>query len=129
MGLVDDVVSLKPFTKLVAEIAIASILLYFGYRLNWTTSLTLDTMLTLVWVVGMTNAFNLLDNMDGLCAGVALIVGGALLFGLRPVQPATPAFHEAQYLALLLGATAGFLVYNFHPASVFMGDSGASCSA
>ena len=56
---------------------------------------------------------------------LALIVGGALLFGLGPVQPATPAFHEAQYLALLVGATAGFLVYNIHPASVFMGDSGA----
>jgi len=125
MGLVDDIVSLKPFTKLLAEIAIASILLYFGYRLNWTTSLTLDTMLTLIWVVGMTNAFNLLDNMDGLCAGVALIVAGALLFGLGPVPPGSPAFHEAQYLALLAGATAGFLVYNIHPASVFMGDSGA----
>ena len=124
-GLVDDIVSLKPFAKLVAEIAIASVFLYFGYRLNWTTSLTLDTMLTLVWVVGMTNAFNLLDNMDGLCAGIALVVGGALLFGVWPVQPGTPAFHEAQYLALLLGATAGFLVYNVHPASVFMGDSGS----
>jgi UDP-GlcNAc:undecaprenyl-phosphate GlcNAc-1-phosphate transferase len=124
-GLADDVTSLKPSTKLVVQIALASVFLFFGYRLNWTTSLTLDMMLTLLWVVGMTNAFNLLDNMDGLCAGIALIVGGALLVGLVPADPGTEAFFQARYLSLLLGATAGFLVYNFHPASIFMGDSGS----
>lgn len=124
-GLADDIVSLKPSTKLVIQIALASVLLFFRYRLNWTSSLTFDTMLTLVWVVGMTNAFNLLDNMDGLCAGIALIVGGALLGGLASPTPGTEAFYQTQYLALLLGAIAGFLVYNFHPASIFMGDSGS----
>ena len=124
-GLADDVASLKPSTKLVVEIAVASVFVFFRYRLNWTSSLTLDTMLTLVWVVGMTNAFNLLDNMDGLCAGIALIVGGALLVGLVPATAPSEAFYQTQYLALLLGATAGFLVYNVHPASIFMGDSGA----
>ncbi|MBI4486185.1 MAG: glycosyl transferase, partial [Acidobacteria bacterium] len=124
-GLADDIMSLRPSTKLVIEIAIASVFLFFGYRLNWTTSLTLDTILTLVWVVGMTNAFNLLDNMDGLCAGIALIVGAALLVGLRTAEPGTEAFFQLRYLALLVGATAGFLVYNYHPASIFMGDSGS----
>lgn len=124
-GLADDIVTLKPSTKLVIQIALASVLLFFRYRLNWTSSLTFDTMLTLVWVVGMTNAFNLLDNMDGLCAGIALIVGGALLVGLTPATAGTEAFYQTQYLALLLGALAGFLVYNFHPASIFMGDSGS----
>ena len=124
-GLADDFVSLKPSTKLVVEIAIGSIFLFFRYRLNWTSSLTLDMMLTLVWVVGMTNAFNLLDNMDGLCAGIALIIGGALLVDLMPAVPGSEAFYQARYLGLLLGATAGFLVFNFHPASIFMGDSGS----
>lgn len=124
-GLADDLFALKPFTKLVVQIAIASVFLFFDYRLQWTTSLTLDTMLTLVWVVGMTNAFNLLDNMDGLCAGLALIVGATLLVGLMPAESGSEAFYQARYLALLLGATAGFLVYNFHPASIFMGDSGS----
>ena len=73
----------------------------------------------------MTNAFNLLDNMDGLAGGVALIVGAGLLLGLMPPEAGTTALHEARYLALLVGATAGFLVYNVHPASVFMGDSGS----
>ena len=76
VGLVDDVLSLKPATKLIAQIIVASILVFFDYRLNWVTSTTLDMLLTLVWVVGLTNAFNLIDNMDGLCGGIALIVSG-----------------------------------------------------
>jgi len=124
VGFADDVLSLKPSTKLVAQIAGASVLLFFGYRLNWMHSETLDTILTLVWVVGMTNAFNLLDNMDGLCGGIALIVGGSLLIGLLPGAGAH-AFAEARYLAMLLGAIGGFLVYNVYPASIFMGDSGS----
>src|SRR5262249_4922854 len=82
VGLVDDLLWLKPSTKLIAQIALASVLLFFGHRLNWLHSMTLDSLLTLVWVVGLTNAFNLLDNMDGLCAGVAIIVGTALVIDL-----------------------------------------------
>jgi UDP-GlcNAc:undecaprenyl-phosphate GlcNAc-1-phosphate transferase len=125
MGLADDILRLKPSTKLVAQIALASTLVFFNFRLNWVSSLTLDTLLTLVWVVGMTNAFNLLDNMDGLCAGVALIVGAALLVDILPGAAANGVLGQATYLAILLGATAGFLVYNLHPASIFMGDSGS----
>jgi len=122
LGLVDDLVDLKPYAKLVAEIAIASLFVFFGYRLGWTTSLTLDTILTMVWIVGITNAFNLLDNMDGLCAGISLIAGAALLATIILTSGNTP---EATYLALLLAATAGFLIYNLYPASIFMGDSGS----
>jgi UDP-GlcNAc:undecaprenyl-phosphate/decaprenyl-phosphate GlcNAc-1-phosphate transferase len=125
VGFTDDVVSLKPATKLIAQIALASVLLFFDYRLNWVQSTTLDMLLTLVWIVGMTNAFNLLDNMDGLCAGIAMIVGAALLVDLLPGAAGTRAFSETRYLAVLLGATGGFLVYNLHPASIFMGDSGS----
>jgi UDP-GlcNAc:undecaprenyl-phosphate/decaprenyl-phosphate GlcNAc-1-phosphate transferase len=124
-GLVDDVLSIKPATKVVAQIALACVLLFFDYRLNWLQSTTLDSLLTLVWIVGLTNAFNLLDNMDGLCAGIAIIVGTALMVDLLPGAAGTRAFAEAQYLAILLGATGGFLVYNLHPASIFMGDSGS----
>ena len=122
-GFVDDVVTLKPSTKLVVQIALASALLFYDYRLNWSHTIW-DTLLTLIWIVGLTNAFNLLDNMDGLCAGIAIIVGGALLIDLFP-GGAPHAIAEARYLAILLGATCGFLVYNIHPASIFMGDSGS----
>jgi UDP-GlcNAc:undecaprenyl-phosphate/decaprenyl-phosphate GlcNAc-1-phosphate transferase len=122
IGLVDDLVVLKPYAKLAGEIAVASLVVFFGYRLGWSESLTLDTLLTMFWIVGLTNALNLLDNMDGLCAGIALIAGAALLGAIVLDGGVTP---EATYLALLLGAVAGFLVYNFHPASIFMGDGGS----
>ena len=125
VGLFDDVLSLKPATKLIAQMIVASILVFFDYRLNWVNSTTLDMLLTLVWVVGLTNAFNLIDNMDGLCGGIALIAGVALLIDLLPGAAGSRAFFEVQYLTILLAATAGFLVYNLHPASIFMGDSGS----
>ena len=125
VGVCDDVLALKPATKLIAQIALASTLLFFGYRLNWLQSITLDALLTLFWVVGLTNAFNLIDNMDGLCGGVAIIVGAALLIDLLPAAAGTRTFFEVRYLSILLGATGGFLVYNIHPASIFLGDSGS----
>ena len=125
VGLVDDVLTLKPATKLVAQLALACALLFFDYRLNWLQSTTLDSLLTLVWIIGVTNAFNLLDNMDGLCAGIAMIVGTALMIDLLPGAAGTQMYAEARYLAILLGATGGFLIFNLHPASIFMGDSGS----
>src|SRR5437867_317595 len=124
VGLVDDFVSLKPSTKLIVEIALASALLFYGHRLNWLHSITIDSFLTLVWVVGLTNAFNLLDNMDGLCAGIALIIAAAFLTNFGAIGDPVSLAH-ARYLSILMGATLGFLVYNFHPASIFMGDSGS----
>ena len=120
VGLIDDLVSLKPSARLVAQITVASFLVFQGFGLHWTSSLSLDALLTIFWIVGVTNAFNLLDNMDGLCAGVAVIAGAALLTSLEPSATA-----EATYLWLLLGATAGFLVFNFNPASIFLGDGGS----
>ena len=78
VGLGDDIFSFRPGTKLVAQIVLASTLLFFGYRLDWTESLTLSSVLTVFWVVGITNAFNLLDNMDGLLPGVSqsVLLGG-----------------------------------------------------
>lgn len=121
VGLVDDIWTLKPSTKLVAEIGVASILLFFGYRLHWLNSLTLDALLTLVWLVGVTNAFNLLDNMDGLCGGIAFIAAATLLVSLAPPLDVG----ETRLLAILLGALLGFLFFNVNPASIFMGDSGS----
>jgi UDP-GlcNAc:undecaprenyl-phosphate GlcNAc-1-phosphate transferase len=122
VGLTDDIVSLKPSTKLIAEIAVASVFAFYGELLNWTPWPAFDVLLTILWLVGVTNAFNLLDNMDGLCAGVALIAGIALLSGLAG---RTEVFPEMRILAILMGAASGFLIYNVHPASIFMGDAGS----
>jgi UDP-GlcNAc:undecaprenyl-phosphate/decaprenyl-phosphate GlcNAc-1-phosphate transferase len=121
-GLLDDVLPLKASTKLIAQILLASALVFFGLRLHWTGSMVGDAMLTLFWIVGITNGFNLLDNMDGLCAGTTLIAGLFLLIGIVHQSGSTPS---AAYLTALLGATTGFLVYNVHPASIFMGDTGS----
>jgi len=121
VGLADDILSLKPATKLIAQISVGSLLLFFGYRLHWTESAIADAMLTLFWTVAITNAFNLLDNMDGLCSGIVLIAGACLLAGStgHGIGP------EDLYIAMLLGASAGFLVFNVHPASIFLGDTGS----
>lgn len=120
LGLVDDFIHIKPHAKLLGQILVAAVVTFFGYRLHWFTSMTLDTLVTMIWIVGITNAFNLLDNMDGLCAGIGLICSVALAVILWPT-------HVDVALAALIMAAAllAFLCYNFNPASIFMGDCGS----
>ena len=81
--------------------------MFFNYRLGWVTSLTLDTLLTVVWIVGLTNAFNLLDNMDGLCAGLRAHRRRRRPRGDAAQRRSTD--RKPLTCALLLGAAAGFL--------------------
>ncbi|MGB2717914.1 MAG: hypothetical protein WBC51_27255 [Vicinamibacterales bacterium] len=118
LGLLDDFVKLKPNTKLTGQIAVASMVVAFWPVPAWTTWAATNVILTMVWIVLVTNAFNLLDNMDGLCAGIAAIAAITCWTGL--VDGSLSA-----YAAALAGASAGFLVYNFKPASIFMGDGGS----
>ena len=121
LGLIDDLRHLSPAAKLAFEATAAAGALFLGYRLGWTGSLTLDSLLTLLWLVGLANAFNLLDNMDGLAAGVAGI--GAAAYLILALAGGTPA--DVLMLAAYAGATCGFLVFNVRPASIFMGDAGS----
>jgi len=120
LGMIDDFLRIKPHTKLVGQILVASLMTFWGFRLHWFDSLTLDTVVTIVWIVGITNALNLIDNMDGLCAGVALIAAGYFgwLFAAEGMDGSPSAL-------ILSGSLLGFLIYNFNPASIFMGDSGS----
>jgi UDP-GlcNAc:undecaprenyl-phosphate GlcNAc-1-phosphate transferase len=125
LGLVDDLHTMDPQHKLAGQIVVASILVFLGFRLEWTSYKTIDLFLSIVWIVGITNAFNLLDNMDGLSAGVAFI---AALFTFLFLVSSPGAGSVAAVLlmtASFLGALLGFLVYNFNPASIFMGDAGS----
>jgi UDP-GlcNAc:undecaprenyl-phosphate GlcNAc-1-phosphate transferase len=120
VGLLDDFLHIKPQTKLIGQILAASLVAFLGFRLHWFTSLTVDTMVTMVWIVGITNAFNLLDNMDGLCAGIGFIAAAmiSVLFW--------ETFPQAALVAMAIaGGLAAFLIYNFNPASIFMGDCGS----
>ena len=120
-GLVDDLHELKPIYKLLAQVVSTFLLVYKGYifgndLLGW-----IGVPITFLWVIGITNAINLLDNMDGLSAGISAIV--AVIIGVISViegdtQTALMSF-------LLAGATLGFLRYNFNPAKIFMGDCGS----
>ncbi|MBW2119883.1 MAG: glycosyl transferase, partial [Deltaproteobacteria bacterium] len=126
LGLADDIFDMDPQHKLAGQIVIASVLVFFGLRLGWTDSKTVNLFLTILWIVGITNAFNLLDNMDGLAAGVAFIAG-AFLFLFLYLNPNSNTFAGPVLLmsATYLGAILGFLIYNFNPASIFMGDAGS----
>jgi UDP-GlcNAc:undecaprenyl-phosphate/decaprenyl-phosphate GlcNAc-1-phosphate transferase len=120
LGLLDDFLPIRPQTKLVGQILTALLVTFLGFRLHWFTSLTLDTMVTIGWIVGITNAFNLLDNMDGLCAGTGFIAAVFLAFLFWGVMP------EAVLISMVVaGALGAFLIYNFNPASIFMGDCGS----
>ncbi len=121
LGLVDDLVKLAPYQKLVGQIAIASLVSAGGVVFDGVPIKVLAVPLTVFWLVAITNAFNLLDNMDGLSAGIAGVTGAVLVaMGLLGAN------REAALVgALVVGATAGFLPYNSSPASIFMGDSGS----
>src|SRR5882672_10350089 len=121
LGVADDLWHLRPGTKFLLQIAIALALVVVLPRPTLTGIAVLDGLITITWLAGMTNAFNLLDNVDGLAAGVAAIAGGFFMLTLWPAAP----WPVLVTLAAFVGATAGFLVYNFHPASIFMGDSGS----
>ena len=109
LGAIDDIRPLNASTRLVVQFVVASAFVFLGHTLPWTGSQTGDAVLTVLWVVGVTNAFNLLDNMDGLCGGVALIAGLALLAILLPAAGEPAGLAETRYLACLTGAVAGFL--------------------
>jgi UDP-GlcNAc:undecaprenyl-phosphate GlcNAc-1-phosphate transferase len=124
IGLADDIVNMDPQHKIAAQIVITSILMIFGFRLEWTISKTANFFISIVWIIGITNAFNLLDNMDGLSAGVAAIAT-IFLFLTNYIHPDPSTVPVLLLSAAYLGALCGFLVYNFNPASIFMGDAGS----
>jgi UDP-GlcNAc:undecaprenyl-phosphate GlcNAc-1-phosphate transferase len=121
LGLADDIWDLRPQTKLVAQIAAGFLLYLSGFHFNDALPRLVDLAIVVFWVVGITNAMNLLDNMNGLCAGTAAIaVAFRLMFFVNDGNAA-----GATASAVFLGAIVGFLVFNFPRASIFMGDAGS----
>jgi UDP-GlcNAc:undecaprenyl-phosphate GlcNAc-1-phosphate transferase len=121
VGLVDDLVNTKPYQKLIGQVMGSAFIVYYGLTLPWTSYSALNVALTIFWLIGITNAVNLLDNMDGLAAGIATIASGFLALSVLT----TGHFTEALLLLTFAGALLGFLVYNSSPASIFMGDCGS----
>ena len=121
VGLVDDWLHIKPYQKLIGQVIGASIVVNYGLILPWTRSLPANMVITIFWLIGITNAINLLDNMDGLATGIAAIASGFLTLNFIAANQPT----EALMLAVSAAALIGFLIYNSNPASIFMGDSGS----
>ncbi len=121
VGLVDDRYTLGIKSKMLAEIIATAVLIASGVHIQMFNQPLIDIPLTLLWVVALTNAVNFLDNMDGLAAGLSAIAAGFFTI---------IAFNQGLTLvsslaAALAGSAVGFLIYNFSPASSFMGDMGA----
>ena len=121
VGLIDDILHIKPYQKLIGQIIGVAIVIGYGLVLPWTNSDIFNLAITAFWLIGITNAINLLDNMDGLSAGIAAIAAFSLAIGFG----ASGQFEELVFLSVFIGALIGFLVFNFNPASIFMGDCGS----
>jgi UDP-N-acetylmuramyl pentapeptide phosphotransferase/UDP-N-acetylglucosamine-1-phosphate transferase len=125
IGYLDDRYDIHALVKLSGHIAVAVLSWLLGVRLDamfgFPLSDTLSLILTIVWFVGFINAFNLIDGMDGLAAGLAIVasITLAVMFGVKGV------WLNAVMLLILAGAVGGFLRYNFYPARIFMGDMGS----
>jgi UDP-GlcNAc:undecaprenyl-phosphate GlcNAc-1-phosphate transferase len=121
IGLLDDRYDLPAWTKLAAQFIGFLILAFFDIRVKLPLPEIVNYAITFLWLAGISNAINFLDNMDGLSAGVSSVAAAfIMLLGLQNDQ-----FLVAGLAAAVLGATIGFLRFNFKPAQIFMGDAGA----
>lgn len=133
IGVIDDIVSLPAMVKFIGQIVAASVVVFFGVRIEIMTVFFNETgymlvgalaiPITIVWIVGVTNSVNLIDGLDGLACGVSTIASVTML--LVALNVAGEDFRIPLILAALVGSCLGFLPYNFNPAKIFMGDTGA----
>lgn len=126
IGLIDDIRPLPATLRLIGQLLAAGILIRYGVKVSFLPN-TLwgeigEVVITIVWVVGITNALNFLDGLDGLATGLSAIAAGVFfVIALQTNQP-----YLGYLTVALLGTTLGFLPYNWHPARMFLGDSGSS---
>ncbi len=122
LGLLDDRRSLNPWLKLAVQLAVALLIVWmFDVRLLEMLGTGPSIVLTVLWIVVVTNAINFMDNMDGLAAGVSAIAAGMFMAACIVNQQ----WFIAATLALLIGSLVAFLLFNFPPAKIFMGDGGS----
>ena len=126
-GLLDDVKGLSAAARLLIQVLCALVVVSFGVCLkiipdNWPFSYTLEVIITVIWIVGITNALNFMDGIDGLAAGITLIASSAFFV----IAYQTGQGYFAFLNIALAGASLGFLVFNFYPAKIFLGDAGSS---
>lgn len=129
LGLIDDLYDLKPIVKLIGQIAISSIVVYYDITLDLITlpfGIIIEfgifsIPMTILWIVAVTNAINLIDGLDGLAAGVSLIALCTIGF----ISILQQNIFIMMICSVLIGSILGFIRYNFYPAKIFLGDNGA----
>ena len=123
MGLADDAYNTKPLLKFLTQIACGFILYFTGTKINVFSIETLNLGLTVLWVAGLMNSINMLDNMDGITTIVSITI---LCFVITLTQKLNLILTPLPILSIgVLGALLGFLIYNWHPSKMFMGDTGS----
>ncbi len=121
LGLVDDLIEIAPQRKFLIQVLIAALIVSLGVRIKIIDFPPLAVFLTILWIVGITNAVNILDNMDGLSSGITFVAAGcSFIYAYSADMPFVAIFG-----LLIAGASLGFLVFNFNPAKIFMGDCGS----
>jgi UDP-GlcNAc:undecaprenyl-phosphate GlcNAc-1-phosphate transferase len=122
IGIVDDIRSLTPLEKVGGQLILALIAYFSGFGISIGNTMgILDLPFTLIWIIGVTNALNLIDGLDGLASGVAIIASATIaLISCLHGDTATSIIS-----VMLIGSLIGFLKYNFNPAKIFLGDSGS----
>lgn len=121
LGLIDDLKNLSYQIKLLGQLVGAIILILFDIKINFIENLFVSIPLTILWVIGITNAFNTIDIMDGLAGGIGIIVS----FTFFLIGTILPNFSVCILSIILAGSLSGFLKFNFPNASIFMGDCGS----
>ena len=121
LGLLDDILSLTPQLKLIIQLVVAIIAILFGISVKIIPYPFISIPLTILWMVGITNALNILDNMDGLAAGISFIAASSIFIYSLSYNLTLPAVLSV----ILAGSILGFFKYNFNPAKIFMGDCGS----
>ena len=121
LGLYDDIREVKPYTKLVVQIIITIMIILVGVKVKIIPFAYVAIPLTLFWIVGITNALNILDNMDGLSCGISFVA--SICIFIYAMQ--NSLYLVASFSSILCGTTLGFLIFNFNPAKIFMGDCGS----
>ncbi len=124
MGLADDAYNTRPFLKLFVQILCAVILCYSGIHISIFADMTINYLVTILWIVGIMNSINMLDNMDSIAAIVSIMIfaTAAMLIFLS-----NTAANNIYFLILigLIGSLSGFLIFNWHPSKLYMGDTGS----
>ncbi len=124
LGLADDAYNTNPLAKFILQLSCAFILIISDVYIRVSGSPALDFIITIVWVIGLMNSINMLDNMDAITTSISMCIITSLIVIIALSAPALSAFYLVMLIGVL-GALSGFLFFNWHPSRIYMGDTGS----